>query len=667
MASVWSNTEDFAEGTPAWDTAQIMEWVPLVPWSSDPLYASGGTGYFMGGGAAFFAEQGRPYSGWFGFDPAPPRQVSPTACAVAVGAFGGIGCSAFLLRSGSWTDVAVECSFQLQSPGLVNFMNGTEARIWQGVGARLSGSTLTSGGTTGLYHLGGDGYWLLTLFDEATHHGKIMLIRVNATGSGTITRLADYPSGSTSFLNWADLLLWQPQAMKLSVVDEGGNVRVRGSILHSWRTGYVELFNYLDTSGSKITAAGRAGYLTTVEGSGGIQHCITTNWIQVTDGSGVVQRREEWQRLALNGGSLLVAGSSAMLTGYRLDSGWVGDYSSVLPSFLKLDSGSSRAKIDGLSGARTAFYTRQRPADDAWSQDRQLTFRLSSTGSAIGERGAGIALRVSHPTPASDPSSCYYVVVGRDDVGGSGFLRLYRISGGVSLLIAQKTRSLTMDADHVVRLAVDNLVDPFNGNTRLSVWVDAAQVALVSTGISGISADTSGNVFDSTSSRVLSGSGEAMYVLCPNTTARPIYLDLWTPGVGGSTTETDEGDMASIGWSSETAGATGTLETPVAYPITSSARARGVRHELDTEHAYVGLVSSYSRRRWRVEFNLTGAEYAALLSFYEDHKGSEVPFNWTEPGGSISRVVRFVSGTFEWAKTSRDNYTASAVIEEMRA
>lgn len=667
MAQVWDDSDSFTEGSPAWDTAQLMEWVPLVPWSVDPAYGSGGTGFTTGGGAAYFGEQGRPYSGWFGQDPAPPRQVSPTACAVAIGGPGGIGASAFLLRSGSFGDCAVECSFQLQSPALVQFINGFEASTWQGVGARLSGSTLTAGGTTGLYHLGGNGYWLVMFFDSSTHHGKLFLLRVNSTGSGTVTRLAEYPTASSTYLSWADLLLWQPQALKLTVAAEGGDVRVRGYILHSWRLGYVQVFDYLDTSASKITAAGRAGFLTSTEGSGGLTHAITTNWVQVSDGSGVVQRREEWQRLALNGGLFLGAGSGSMLGGYRLDSGWVGDYASALPSWLALDSGNSRLKVDGLSGARTAFYTRQRIADDAWLHDRQVTVRLSSTGSAVGERGAGVAVRVSHPSPASTPTSCYYVEVGRDDVGSGGFVHLYRVSGGSALLLASKVQSVSQDADHVVRLRAENVPDPFNGSAKLTVWLDGSQVALIAAGVTGIIADASGSVFDSTSARVLSGLGDSVRVLCPNTTARPIYLDSWSPGAGSGTTQTDEDDMASVGWSSETDGVTGTLDLPVSYSLPLSSSTRTVRHELDGDADYVATATSYTRRSWRLTFSLNESQADTMRDFYEQHRGGQVPFYWTEPGGASPRVVRFVGGSLAWSKTTVGVFTATAIIEEMRA
>lgn len=58
------------------------------------------------------------------------------------------------------------------------------------------------------------------------------------------------------------------------------------------------------------------------------------------------------------------------------------------------------------------------------------------------------------------------------------------------------------------------------------------------------------------------------------------------------------------------------------------------------------------------------SELNAIRTFYLDHDGSVVPFNWTPQGETVSRLFHFVSA-LQSSKIEPDVYSATIDIEEL--
>lgn len=677
---LWPNTDSFSQGSPAFDTTQLLEWIRAVAWQTDASYALGGTHFGLQ--EANWLEEGRLYSGWFGQASGPGVQYPNPAAISAENAFGSSGPTAWLPRHYIAANVWAEFSTQLQSPSL-SFIATHARRHFIGVGARLSGATLTNGGTSATLHIGGDGYWLCALFDPfiSSTQGKWELVRVNA---GATTRLADSPAGSGNFSSWETFAFHRTRRIKLEVLEEGGATRLRGWITPPGKLqpadgapGYTLLFDYLDSSGSRITAAGRVGFFASGENiSASVQAAPCINFFQAGPSGGLAALFEDWTRLNL-GAAAALGSPPSFRPGFDLASGWAGDLwsASSVASWLRVDNGASRIAVDGLSGSRSGVFCRQREADEPWAQERKVTVRFSSAGAAVGARAAGPAVRVSQANPAAQPSSCYYLEYRLDDLGSTAELRLWRYSSSSAVLLASRATGIaySQDADIVVALKVENAPDPQAGNVFLKAYVGGSQVQLEapSGGLPlGIFIDSAGTVQDTTSARVLSGPGEGVSLLCPNTTARPIYFDTWDVG-SGTGGAGDEGDQASRGWTSETAGAFGTLVLPLSFPLEERFSRLLHAHDLDLGDLSVRPAGLRERRSWGANWRMENADADALRAFYLEHieevSGRLLGFAWTPPGDSAALTAAFAPAGFSRQQIRAGSWQVSLELVELLA
>jgi hypothetical protein len=69
--------------------------------------------------------------------------------------------------------------------------------------------------------------------------------------------------------------------------------------------------------------------------------------------------------------------------------------------------------------------------------------------------------------------------------------------------------------------------------------------------------------------------------------------------------------------------------------------------EFDTGHRQTMPTFRKKRRVWKVQaLGATHADRKSLLEFFEDHKGSEIPFDWTYKATGETVAVRFASPSF---------------------
>jgi len=144
------------------------------------------------------------------------------------------------------------------------------------------------------------------------------------------------------------------------------------------------------------------------------------------------------------------------------------------------------------------------------------------------------------------------------------------------------------------------------------------------------------------------------------------YFNTLTPSAAvDSGTEPTFGD--SIAVASEDAAATGTLTLDYSFGVTEVTQRLRNEQDIETGHKYVFARQTKSRRRFQVQaLNTTPAARAALLTFYADHNGAEIPFSWsptvTSPAQSPETLtVRFV--TQDLSRTLSDPSVESFTFE----
>jgi len=128
---------------------------------------------------------------------------------------------------------------------------------------------------------------------------------------------------------------------------------------------------------------------------------------------------------------------------------------------------------------------------------------------------------------------------------------------------------------------------------------------------------------------------------------------------------------ASIPFDAETAGFTGTLTLDLSFEVQTVENWRQDGNVYETGHESRRLRQSKPRRKWMVQArNTTPAQRAALLTFYEDHKGTEIPFQWyvPNPGRSTAQelvIARFLTQNLGTVLSRKDIEEFIFEIEEL--
>lgn len=627
------------------------------------------------------------YHLWSAFFGSPGGPVGKTTRVAVCSPFGG----PFVYRPFVDDDCEVSMSFRVQG-----WLSGSDVPSstsgwlrWRFVlGARVQDWTITTTTMTDP-----SGYWF-SFTREAGVSGA-MKWRLYRTNGSTETEL-----DSETLSDLAALQITDSREMRMRVETTAGNVRIRCySTLDGLET---EIFDVTDSSGSKITDNGRCSFEI-----GGVKDWTASSvthywgeaveWFQITNLAGDVQFRDEWRRIFTDNsavpndihphiGTTVIETDSGDLKGFHLDCHFGTDAGGTVDLFstgvhrLLWDSASSEAywaasASDVVAGdaSKVHGYPCLRKSTSNVYHDRRLLVRFMSHGysASTTTRMAAVGVRVSAARPADSApfswnfKSGYFYQIHTQDSSGVGNVALIRRINNTDTLIAFKG-SLTHGTSYkLIRLLVQNTggTSATTGTVMLSMFLDGVQV--VPTPFNGATVDTDGNIYDTSSDRILTGWGEGLQMRCPYavTDYTPlISIDSWDVGSIIPPAATD--DAASIEMSTECDGSTGTLSTPVDWPIEEVELYRIGGQRYDSGHTQRVPLSDIPRRAWKcTTAAATTSEKSTLLSFYASHNGCEVPFTWESPrDGNVT--VRFRRDTLESALIAPGVHRLSFELEE---
>lgn len=653
MTQVLPRTDGFtASGAGSWETvlgAGLYLQARLA--NADAAFGSGGSGYTMGNlgswdlSPAHITDRWRTQTPIFPSTYASPQAI--TLCDQAASGNTAPGCHIF--REYVDDDVAVLMSWQLLANSALIFNPAFAQTLHVGVVARARAGAIVGNGTAGAYLEQMDGYVFCLLHTVALGM-RHEIWRINA---GTVTRLWTDQTASVSPVAWGtgskDFRPWVTRGMRLEV-SGSSPVTIRASYLKPDED-TVDV-TITDASGSRITAAGRCGFFASPELDLTIQRAVAVNYFQAGPVGGPVVLRDEWERtnLLACGTVQTVSGNLLFLpVGRKLASAFYGDVFGVtgFTSKLKQNSTNNRLVFDSSSVNATGYYTSQRPSTALYSHHRSavVTFPTGGGATAI-NRWVSVCVRTAHATAGSNPTAGYRADLRYDDDAGVHSVYLRRLEPGsvITTLAFVTGVSLALDTPYEISIAIENEgPDPSNGIPTISVYLDGALVALTNPSPpSGISIDVTGVVRDNSSARIVSGTGETLYINLTAGAVKQIFVDTWDVGAGDIADELDGNDMANVVVARETDGATGTLTLPLFWPYDLRIIAPSIDIPFDSQHRYTGAASTRQRRVWTINAGpIDSGMVSYLRGFAEDHGYSAIPFTFSPPEGGAACIARF--------------------------
>jgi len=317
-----------------------------------------------------------------------------------------------------------------------------------------------------------------------------------------------------------------------------------------------------------------------------------------------------------------------------------------------------------LSPTTTFVALAQRGADSPTIQHRSALVRLASDTSV-----GGIIVRGA-PGPTAAQWSGYRLHVA---AGNPAPIALYRVVAGQASKMAHQNPSggtvgVTSGVYVAAALQVDQQVSGDTlGPVKLIVRVSGIIVPMVSVDPANVLVDLAGNVVDVADDRILSGPLEGVWGVVDGLQSR---FDDFTVGALSGPTAADASD--SWPFPEEAGGSVGDLEGVLTPDWSLDRRIPAPRDELefDSGHRQRLPQDGYERRRFALrKRGVTQAEYDALVTFFEDHKGSEIPFEWDPSAFLVEEQAghwRFVAGSVRdgWDGNQR---TLDFELEEVRA
>lgn len=604
---------------------KLAGYMRLRPWTSDAA-----TGYSIP------TAVGHLHSGYFNLSAGtstPGRTSTPAA-------FTSSGSSTGQLVSVLWRPYeAQRCTATLACWLYITTGVYNDTFRYAGVTVRNQGGSYDD--TAGLEAISStSGYWFMLVNDASAGGAKWLLLRVN---SGTITVLAQVAHTLTTGQIGKTLIL------NLGVADSGGNVVLTPTYLFQGSGtsvgGAIPTNPFgapiTDSSGSKLTAAGRCGFGLSrerVQSSPAVTRSAhVAAYFQVVDtDSGAAVLVDEWQRAALTG-CTQVSGELNGKNGRMLASLWGADVAGTSSLKLKRDPGNDRVMADsvGIYGAWS-----QRPATDTSAQHRKVVARWDASSN---QRSVGIQLRGTNLHDATN-RACYNAEIRRTGAG-DWEARIYdERLGYTTLAVATGLGALGLaDATDIpLEFQIENAngIDTHTGEVHLIVRANDIVVDTWTSAPAGVEIQPSGLVIDRRSARILTGSMQGLEVALQTSTEK-VYLSDWEQ-VSSLVVTPTESAQESIAVSTELDGVTGTLTLPRGWSVSITKRARRARQVFASRH--VGRVATDTRRRrsWTVQAHpSTQTERSDLATFYDAHRGVHVPFNWTTPDGEAV-VAAFV-------------------------
>ena len=693
MNQVWPLDDTFTDGATAYGTG-VRRYLRVKPWATTL------TDYNLVP-APEGGEPRLPKYSFFGY------QYSGPSFGAAFMPFGassaGNDISAFVERETYIADGEVMILPALyEQSGVLDY----EAFHCVGVCGRVSGGTLTTpGGSTAVdeYHSVPEGYYFMHV-KKASEDPALVLYKVSG---GSVTVLEDSPLSDFETFRPGVPDAGQPRRMRM-VITGSSPTRIRcyrkivnsGPVLVGQSFEETLVFDHSDSS-SPITAAGRWGAVGAAPYeyanlSGQTTQVVTQlKSLRIRDAAGsTLHLRELWKR-GLFGAPLQNVHTdedtnttvwSSSLDSRTLAAAYTGDMmgcdsfaGTAHRGHLLADSGNDRLVLGidptGVYGGtqqRYGWYFSQCPASSP-QQHKKVTATFLSTATAPREtRALGMHLRGSVATLARLDGSTsestiqsryragYRAYIEYEHVGGTTDtfrLKVYHHNGSTATnyaatLIASRTLSgLALGTQFTFAVEVRNFdTDSFGegGDVALKFYIDGSAVTPVAASINGLAVEDDW-LFDRRSEASSTGLLFGMYAMVETFNASGLMtVDSFTDEpLSDPPDDQDGNDQATVPLDPETQGKTGTLELPLSWPVDEMHDFQIADIEFDTGHRQTMPTFRKKRRVWKVQaLGATHADRKSLLEFFEDHKGSEIPFDWTYKATGETVAVRFASPSF---------------------
>jgi hypothetical protein len=146
---------------------------------------------------------------------------------------------------------------------------------------------------------------------------------------------------------------------------------------------------------------------------------------------------------------------------------------------------------------------------------------------------------------------------------------------------------------------------------------------------------SSGALLDGRSAAILTGAEELFRTQSSTT----MTFDTWTDLVSASGTGNQgvpPDNLVGIAVTTETGAKTGSFTVPYDWDIDRVASYRAALHPFESGHSNRILQSVRRRRAWAVKMSAaTDSEIASFQSFWDSHRGVEVPFDFTTPESEV--------------------------------
>ena len=407
-----------------------------------------------------------------------------------------------------------------------------------GVVARYSAPSIAGASGSG-YFLDGNGYAFVLMSDPVNGDAhRFLLLRFNGA---SVTVLAS-ASASSSLSGFTRSSLLAGITLKLSAQTVAGNVELTCSAKRSsTASAFVTVLSATDSSGSKVTANGRAGFIMggyddlALNPLAGEQNSYSTtlcHWFQIYDtATSSYHMRDEWQRYEMLGRT----SSTPTVTGPWVDAnGASGLYASGLSGrnlaslYQSQDgyaSASTSRNLWSINGSNVAINNSTSLSFGAhnvyrcknfYASDRSLDIKFES---AVAIQNVWIFARASVESSATNPIhlngarsavSCYKLRMQIGSTAGGNLTRLFiddiSSSGGVQT-IAQMPSAIALGTGIFTGLSLSNFFTlrfkvyndpntnpPQDANVKMAVYINGTQVLvpLVSPPVAGVSIDVDG-------------------------------------------------------------------------------------------------------------------------------------------------------------------------------
>lgn len=583
-------------------------------------------------------------------------------------------------------------------------------RVFEVGGALDQGSRISEQGVYAWVHGGSisnDNTVSVSLDD---FDGWYFAVNPGSTGNGIDFDIFEVQAGvstsrATANLAYADSAVagadfTAPLTVTMTLAESGGNVNIDCSL-----SGWGVLSGYDPFSGTQ-TIAKPGGWPNTINRCGfrmghARNHSSSTinlvdlcEVFQVKNSSGTVLIRDEFDRFGL-GGYQLAAADTHSNQGRLLSGGWYWDQASYDADsdgsgldgsgpLLKNDSsGTAFINAEGAHIATQCALLSSRAAGNPRSQNRSVDITASAAPSAI-EYRAGVCLRSSQQQPITFPASVSgalegftgYVALARFRTSSTVTFQLLRVLNGQPTTIGELddvspyayfpgyTSAFTLELD--VHSLTGATVD---GPTVLEMKVDSVTVPLEDQSVTGVSI-ASGVVTDTSVDRITSGSGEGLYwASALSSGTRRVDFANWAQGTLSNEGAVSPNDQASVTVDDEgSSSASGDLSTAFAPEFPVIQEFLYPTHSARFEAGYRAVVPQFDKRRRTLSLRSTVVDKAdrdAFWTFYDDHEGVEIPFNYTSPTESTSRVWRFVDDQIRETKVAPGLYRFAFRIQEV--